>query len=82
MSDPVSQMNQRNIAAAAAPGQPMQAQDYSIPYGQQQQQQPQPATAGWRQDEYGQWHQDVSRDATEVELALTVPIGAKMRWNG
>ena len=66
VADPVSEMNQRNIAAA---GQPVQTQDYSIPYGQPQQTQPMQnggvgytATNGWRQDEYGQWHQDLSRN--------------------
>ena len=66
VADPVSEMNQRNIAAA---GQPVQTQDYSIPYGQQQ---PQPMqnggvgyseTNGWQQDQYGQWQQNPSRKA-------------------
>ena len=66
MTDPVSELNRRNIAAAGQVGQP---QDYSIPYGQQQQPQPMQnggvgysETNGWRQDEYGQWHQDLSRN--------------------
>ena len=66
MTDPVSELNRRNIAAV---GQPVQTQDYSIPYGQPQQTQPMQnggvgytATNGWRQDEYGQWHQDLSRN--------------------
>ena len=67
MVDPVSELNRRNIAAA---GQPMQSQDYSIPYGQPQPSQPMlnggagyNETNGWLQDEYGQWHQDPSRNA-------------------
>ena len=66
MTDPVSELNRRNIAAAGQVGQP---QDYSIPYGQQQQPQQMQnggvgysETNGWRQDEYGQWHQDLSRN--------------------
>ncbi len=50
----VTELNRRNMAA----GQPVQ--DYNIPYGQQQQPQPQQQTVatqnGWY-DEYGQWHE-------------------------